>query len=122
MPFNVRAGALYSLYLIYFTQPKSFAKQPIPLTRRMLFTLDTIYQHAMDLKASDLVFTLHRLWTAEAFQFVAQHNRAGKKLDDVEEVNLLVEKSLISMEKKINEQSLVRDYVFVCLSEGGDFF
>ncbi|KAF9317466.1 hypothetical protein BG003_000728 [Podila horticola] len=73
----------------------------------MLFTLDTIYQHAMDLKASDLVFTLHRLWTAEAFQFVAQHNRAGKKLDDVEEVNLLVEKSLISMEKKINEQSLI---------------
>ncbi|KAG0362595.1 hypothetical protein BG005_004942 [Podila minutissima] len=73
----------------------------------MFFTLDTIYQHAMDLKATDLVFTMHKLWTGEAFQFVAQHNRAGKKLDDVEDVNLFVEKSLISMEKKINEQSLI---------------
>ncbi|KAG0019773.1 Small nuclear RNA activating complex, polypeptide 1, 43kDa [Podila clonocystis] len=107
IPFNVRTGALFSLYLIYFTQPKSFARQPIPLTRRMLFMLDTIYQHATDLKASDLVFTMHKLWTADAFQFVAQHNRTGKKLDDTEEVNLFVEKSLISMEKKINEKSLI---------------
>ncbi|KAF9298648.1 hypothetical protein BGZ74_009290 [Mortierella antarctica] len=61
----------------------------------------------MDLKATDLVFTMHKLWTGEVFQFVAQHNRAGKKLDDVEDVNLFVEKSLISMEKKINEQSLI---------------
>lgn len=74
----------------------------------MFDKLDAIYGQAMDLKASDLVFTMHKLWTAEAFQFVAQHNRTGKKLDDIEQVNLSVEKSLISMEKKINEQPLVR--------------
>lgn len=75
----------------------------------MFDKLDTIYEQAMDMRASDLVFTMHKLWTAEAFQFVAQHNRTGKKLDDdVEQVNLSVEKSLITMEKKINEQSLVR--------------
>ncbi|KFH64066.1 hypothetical protein MVEG_09891 [Podila verticillata NRRL 6337] len=108
IPFNVQAGAVFSLYLIYFTQPKSFAKQPIPLTRRMFDKLDTIYEQAMGMKASDLVFTMHKLWTAEAFQFVAQHNRTGKKLDDdVKQVNLSVERSLITMEKKINEQSLI---------------
>ncbi|KAI9234438.1 MAG: hypothetical protein BYD32DRAFT_89270 [Podila humilis] len=74
----------------------------------MFDKLDTIYEQAMGMKASDLVFTMHKLWTAEAFQFVAQHNRTGKKLDDdVKQVNLSVERSLITMEKKINEQSLI---------------
>ncbi|KAF8933599.1 hypothetical protein BGZ58_006239 [Dissophora ornata] len=106
--FPAQVGAIYSLYLLYFTQPTVFRKVPVRLTITAWQNLELLYQIAFEYDATDLIYVIHKLRDRGAFLYVAQNDRISKELRD-ENADLLdrTERTLVRMEKKINASPLV---------------
>ncbi|KAF9181027.1 hypothetical protein BGZ50_005757 [Haplosporangium sp. Z 11] len=106
--FGTQIGAIYCLYMVYFTQPTLFRKTPIQLTVDAWQRLEHLYQAAFECDATDLIYVIHKLRDRNAFLYVAQVERTSKELKDVNvDLRERLERSLIRMEKKATDNPLV---------------
>ncbi|KAK3808036.1 MAG: small nuclear RNA activating complex, subunit SNAP43-domain-containing protein [Linnemannia elongata] len=105
---TVHAGAVYALYLLYFTQPTSFPKVPIRLTIHAWHLLETVYKQAFTHKASDLIYVIRKMRDSNAFVYVAQEIPVNKPvMGNNEYVASEVEKKLIHTERAMQDSVLV---------------
>ncbi|KAH7059796.1 small nuclear RNA activating complex, subunit SNAP43-domain-containing protein [Linnemannia elongata] len=105
---TVHAGAVYALYLLYFTQPTSFPKVPIRLTIHAWHVLESIYKQAFVHKATDLIYVIRKLRDSHAFVYVAQGTPVSKPvMGNNEFVASEVEKKLIQTERAMHDEVLV---------------
>ncbi|OAQ36729.1 hypothetical protein K457DRAFT_178603 [Linnemannia elongata AG-77] len=106
---TVHAGAVYALYLLYFTQPTSFPKVPIRLTIHAWHVLESIYKQAFVHKATDPIYVIRKLRDSNAFVYVAQETPVSKPvMGNNEFVASEVEKKLIQTERAMHDEVLVR--------------
>jgi hypothetical protein len=107
--FTVQAGAIYGLYLVYLTQPTIFKKVPIRLTISTWENIELLYQLGFQYDVTDLIFIIHKLRQRGAFVYVAQNMSPSKELKQgSHNLRDRVEKTLIRMEKEMNESGFVR--------------
>ncbi|KAI1309727.1 Small nuclear RNA activating complex, polypeptide 1, 43kDa [Mortierella claussenii] len=106
--FPVQVGAIYGLYMLYFTQPTLFKKVPIPLDIATWQNLQFLYQLGFEYDATDLIFIVHRLRERNAFLYVAEYDELSKSLAEQDsELRSRDENTLIRMEKKMNSDILM---------------
>ncbi|KAG0380336.1 hypothetical protein BGX24_008902 [Mortierella sp. AD032] len=105
---SVHAGAVYGLYLVYFTQPTSLKKIPIRLTIDAWHIVETVYKQAFDQGAADLIYTIRKLRDSNAFVYVAQEEPISRPLLSANEfVADQLEKTLIQAESAMQSNALV---------------
>lgn len=105
---TVHAGAVYALYLVYFTQPTSLPKVPIRLTMNAWNLLESIYKQAFKHKATDLIHVIRKLRDNNAFVYVAQETPVSRPLmGDNEFATTQLEKTLIQAEHVMHDTVLV---------------
>jgi hypothetical protein len=119
-----QVGAIYGLYLLYFTQPTIFKKVPIRLNIPTWQNLEMLYQLGFEYDITDLIFIIHKLRQRGAFVYVAQNTGITKELkQESQSLRDRTEKALIRMEKKMNETPFVRSFsqAYDCRMLGGFF-
>ncbi|KAK3845806.1 MAG: small nuclear RNA activating complex, subunit SNAP43-domain-containing protein [Linnemannia gamsii] len=105
---SVHAGAVYGLYLVYFTQPTSLKKIPIRLTIDAWHIVETVYKQAFDQGAADLIYTIRKLRDSNAFVYVAQEEPISRPLLSANEfVADHLERTLIQAESAMQSNTLV---------------
>ncbi|KAK3825384.1 MAG: small nuclear RNA activating complex, subunit SNAP43-domain-containing protein [Benniella sp.] len=106
--FTAQVGAIYGLYLLYFTQPTIFKKVPIRLNIPTWQNMEMLYQLGFEYDITDLIFIIHKLRQRGAFVYVAQNTGITKELkQESQSLRDRTEKALIRMEKKMNETPFV---------------
>ncbi|KAF9354419.1 Small nuclear RNA activating complex, polypeptide 1, 43kDa [Mortierella sp. NVP85] len=106
--FMAQVGAIYGLYLLYFTQPTIFKKVPIRLNIPAWQNMEMLYQLGFEYDVTDLIFIIHKLRQRGAFVYVAQNTGITKELkQESQSLRDRTEKALIRMEKKMNETPFV---------------
>ncbi|KAF9988531.1 Small nuclear RNA activating complex, polypeptide 1, 43kDa [Modicella reniformis] len=106
--FAAQVGAIFGMYLLYFTQPTVSKKVPIRLTMLAWQNLEMLYQLGFEYDATDLIFIIHRLRERSAFIYVAENPSLTKELkQENQDLRDRTEKTLIRMEKKMNESFFV---------------
>ncbi|KAF9357632.1 hypothetical protein BGX26_003364 [Mortierella sp. AD094] len=103
-----QVGAIFALYLLYFTQPTTSKKTPIRLTITSWQNLELLYKIGFEHDLTDLIFVVHKLRRQNAFVYVAQNDRSTEKLvGENPDLQEKTEKVLIRLENKLNSASLV---------------
>ncbi|KAG0365793.1 hypothetical protein BGZ54_006194 [Gamsiella multidivaricata] len=103
-----QVGAVYGLYLLYFTQPKNFKKVAIRLTIAAWQNLELLYKLGFDYSATDLIFIIHKLRDRGAFMYVAQNEKISKALmNENDDLSERAERTLVRLEREMNNSVLV---------------
>lgn len=97
---RIQAGAVFGLYMFYFTQPSLFRKTGIRLTATQWQSIQDIYLKAIQTDDLDLISAIHQLRQRNAFVFAAKPRLNTSQLAD-ESANLaaFAEDTLLHLEK-----------------------
>lgn len=107
--FQLNTGAIFGLYLLYFTQPSTFKKIPIRLTMGQWQSVQHVYKQAFELGSTDLIFVIHKMRTRNAFHHVVKQAMYSTQLSDEDaNFNAQAERTLIHLEKEALDRNLVR--------------
>ncbi|CAG8597190.1 4600_t:CDS:2 [Paraglomus brasilianum] len=75
---ETRLGVLFTLYLLYFTQPEAFFRVKIRLSPTMWQALYALYEYCKENELEDAAFVYKKLRTSQAFVFVAVADPCGE--------------------------------------------
>ncbi|KAF9400866.1 hypothetical protein BGX21_003346 [Mortierella sp. AD011] len=105
---SAQIGAIFALYLLYFTQPSTSRKIPIRLTITSWQNLELLYKIGFEHNLTDLIFVIHKLRRQNAFVYVAQNDRTTENLvGESPDLQAKTERVLIRLENKLNSSNLV---------------
>ncbi|GJJ70726.1 snRNA-activating protein complex subunit 1 [Entomortierella parvispora] len=95
-----KAGAVFGLFMFYFSQPSRFKKAGIRMTTTQWQDIQDLYIQAFRMDALDLISVIHQLRQRNAFIFVANSKLSATHVAD-ESANLaaLAEDTLLRLEK-----------------------
>jgi len=106
----MQAGAVFGLYMCYFSQPSRFRKAGIRLTAIQWQKIQDLYLCAFQIDALDLISVIHQLRQRNAFIFTVKSRVNTTHLAD-ESSNLaaFAEDTLLHLEKDtLDNNGLVR--------------